>query len=112
MFFNILSWALIVAGSIFLLIGSIGLIRLPDVFARMHAAGIVDTLAVCLLAAGMGVQAGLSLVTVKLGLILMFMFFASPTSTHALAKAALDGGVQPQIKEDQRPDKRRLGAES
>ena len=79
MFFNILSWALIVAGSIFLLIGSIGLIRLPDVFARMHAAGIVDTLAVCLLAAGMGVQAGLSLVTVKLGLILMFMFFASPT---------------------------------
>ena len=112
MFFNILSWALIVAGSIFLLIGSIGLIRLPDVFARMHAAGIVDTLAVCLLAAGMGVQAGLSLVTVKLGLILMFMFFASPTSTHALAKAALDGGVKPQIKEDQRPDKKRLGAES
>ena len=111
MFFNILSWALIVGGSTFLLIGSIGLIRLPDVFARMHAAGIVDTLAVCLLAAGMGVQAGLSLVTVKLGLILMFMFFASPTSTHALAKAALDGGVQPQIKEDQRPDKRRLGAE-
>ena len=112
MFFNILSWALIVAGSIFLLIGSIGLIRLPDVFARMHAAGIVDTLAVCLLAIGMGVQAGLSLVTVKLGLILMFMFFASPTSTHALAKAALDGGVKPQIKEDQRPDKKRLGAES
>ena len=112
MFFNILSWALIVAGSIFLLIGSIGLIRLPDVFARMHAAGIVDTLAVCLLAAGMGVQAGLSLVTVKLGLILLFMFFASPTSTHALAKAALDGGVQPQIIEDQRPDKKRLGAES
>ena len=56
MFFNILSWALIVAGSIFLLIGSIGLIRLPDVFARMHAAGIVDTLAVGLLAIGMGVR--------------------------------------------------------
>ena len=111
MFFNILSWAFIVTGSIFLLIGAIGLIRLPDVFARMHAAGIVDTLAVGLLAAGMGLQAGLSLVTVKLGLILLFMFFASPTSTHALDKAALDGGVQPQIKEDQRPDKRRLGAE-
>jgi len=112
MFFNILSWALIVAGSIFLLIGSIGIIRLPDVFTRMHAAGIVDTLAVSLLVFGMGIQAGLSLVTVKLGLILLFMFFASPTSTHALAKAALDGGVQPQITEDQRPDKRRLGAES
>ena len=111
MIFEILSWAFILTGCVFLLIGAIGLIRLPDVFARMHAAGIIDTLAVGLLALGMGVQAGLSLVTVKLGLILLFMFFASPTSTHALAKAALDGGVQPQINEDQRPDKRRLGAE-
>ena len=111
MFLNILSWALIVTGSIFLLIGSIGLIRLPDVFARMHAAGIVDTLSIGLLVSGMAFQAGLTLVTVKLGLILLFMFFASPTSTHALAKAALDGGVEPKIAEDQRPDKRRLGAE-
>ena len=111
MFLNILSWALIVTGSIFLLIGSIGLIRLPDVFARMHAAGIVDTLSIGLLVSGMAFQAGLTLVTVKLGFILLFMFFASPTSTHALAKAALDGGVEPNIGEDQRPDKRRLGAE-
>ena len=111
MFVNILSWGLIVTGSIFLLIGSIGLIRLPDVFARMHAAGIVDTLSIGLLVSGMAFQAGLTLVTVKLGLILLFMFFASPTSTHALAKAALDGGVEPRIAEDQRPDKRRLGAE-
>ena len=111
MFLNILSWALIVTGSIFLLIGSIGLIRLPDVFARMHAAGIVDTLSIGFLFSGMAFQAGLTLVTVKLGLILLFMFFASPTSTHALAKAALDGGVKPNIGEDQRPDKRRLGAE-
>ena len=57
MFFNILSWALIVSGSSFLLIGSIGLIRLPDVFARMHAAGIVATLAVSLLVIGMGILA-------------------------------------------------------
>ena len=105
MFFNILSWALIVAGSIFLLIGSIGLIRLPDVFARMHAAGIVDTLAVSLLVIGMGIQAGLSLVTVKLGLILLFMFFASPTSTHALAKAAIAGGIKPILHEDRRKKK-------
>ena len=111
MFLNILSWELIVTVSIFLLIGSIGLIRLPDVFSRMHAAGIVDTLSIGLLVSGMAFQAGLSLVTVKLGFILLFMFFASPTSTHALAKAALDGGVKPNIGEDQCPYKRRLGAE-
>ena len=62
MFLNILSWTLIVTGSIFLLIGSIGLIRLPDVFARMHAAGIVDTLSLGLLVSGMAFQAGLTLV--------------------------------------------------
>ncbi|HIO39876.1 MAG TPA: monovalent cation/H(+) antiporter subunit G [Rhodospirillales bacterium] len=111
MLLDILSWFFILAGSGFLVIGGVGLLRLPDVFTRMHAAGMVDTLALTLLIIGMAVQSGLSLVTVKLFLILLFMFFASPTSTHALAKASLDGGVKPKVDEDQRPDDRRLGAE-
>ena len=111
MIFDILSWISIVTGSAFLLTGALGLLRLPDVFTRMHAAGLVDTLAMTLLIIGMAFQAGLTLVTVKLFLILLFMFFASPTSTHALAKASLDGGIKPEINEDRRPDNRRLGAE-
>jgi len=111
MFLDFLSWVFILAGSTFLLIGSVGLIRLPDVFSRMHAAGLIDTLATTLLIIGMTFQAGLTLVTVKLFLIILFIFFASPTSTHALAKAALDGGVKPEVDEDQRPDEHRLGAE-
>ena len=111
MFFDALSWFFILAGSGFLVIGGVGLLRFPDVFTRMHAAGIVDTLALTFLIIGMAIQSGLSIVTVKLFLILLFMFFASPTITHALAKASLDGGVTPEVDEDQRPDDRRLGAE-
>ena len=111
MLWDIFSWIAIITGSIFLVIGSVGLIRMPDMFTRSHAAGVTETLATYLLILGMAFQAGLSLVTVKLLVIGLFMFFASPTSTHALTRAALDGGMKPKIDEDRRPDDRRLGAE-
>ena len=97
---DILSWIFIVAGSTFVLIGAIGLIRFPDVFCRMHAAGITDTLGVDLIILGMIFQAGLSIVSVKLALIVLFLFFASPTATHALAQAALGSGLKPRLEED------------
>jgi len=92
---DILSWALIVAGSAFAIIGAVGLLRLPDVYARMHAAGITDTLGAGLILAGLAVQAGWTLVTVKLVLIYVFLLFTSPTSTYALANAAFTGGLEP-----------------
>lgn len=91
---DIVSWALIVTGSVFLLIGAIGIIRMPDFFTRLHAAGITDTMGAALLVAGMMVQAGLSLVTVKLFLIGAFLFFTSPTATHAIANAAFVAGMR------------------
>ena len=109
MVWDILSWIAIISGCVFLLIGSVGLIRLPDMFTRSHAAGVTEPLATYLLLLGMALQAGLSLVTLKLFIIALFMFFASPTSTHALAKAALDGGMKPEVDEDRRPDDRKLG---
>ncbi len=92
---DIASWACLIAGSLFALIGAAGIIRLPDVFARMHGAGIVDTLGMGLILAGLMIHEGFTLVTVKLILIVVFIFFASPTTTHALARAALNGGVKP-----------------
>ena len=92
---DILSWAFLVAGSVFILIGAVGIIRLPDMFARMHAAGIIDTTGAGLILVGLAFQAGLSLVTVKLILIIVFILFTSPTTTHALARAALNGGIKP-----------------
>ncbi len=104
MFIDILSWILIVIGGTFSIISAVGILRLPDVYTRMHAAGIGDTLALGALCGGMILQAGWTIVTIKLLLILLFMFFASPTTTHALAKAAIAGGLKPLIDEDRRED--------
>ena len=98
--FDTVSWAFIVAGGVLSLIGAWGLLRLPDVFSRCHGAGIIDTLGMGLILTGCMVQAGLSLVTVKLVLIIVFILFTSPATTHALARAAILGGVKPLLDED------------
>lgn len=92
-----LSWVCLMGGVAFALIGAVGMLRLPDVFARMHAAGIIDTLAAGLVLLGLGLQAPSWLVAVKLLLIFVFILFTSPTATHALARAALHGGVKPML---------------
>ena len=92
-----LSWALLMAGAVFLFIGGVGLLRLPDFYCRIHAAGLTDTLGAGLILAGLVVQAGWTLVAVKLLLIFAFLFLTSPTATHALARAALLNGVEPQL---------------
>lgn len=92
---DIASWACLVAGSVFALIGAIGIVRLPDVYSRMHGAGMIDTLGAALILLGLMLQSGHWLVTVKLLLIGVFLFFTSPTTTFALARAALNAGVKP-----------------
>lgn len=90
-----IAYTLIFAGAGFCLVGAIGVLRFPDVFARMHSAGITDTLGALLVVSGLIVLAGPSLAAVKLVFILAFLGMTSPTSTHALAKAALHGGEKP-----------------
>ena len=83
-------------GVIFILIGALGLIRLPDVYARIHAAGIIDTAGVAFFILGMICLSGWSLVTVKLILIGIFLFFTSPISGHAIARVAHLSGIKPE----------------
>jgi len=97
---NAASWALILAGSFFVVVGAVGLVRMPDVYTRMHAASVADTLGVGLLFAGLMLQAGVGLVALKLFIILILFFFIGPVSTHALAQAALHAGIVPQLAED------------
>ena len=94
---DLVSWILILGGSVFAIIGGVGMIRLPDVYARMHGASLTDTLGAGLIVAGLAVQAGFTLVTVKLILIMIFLIFTSPTSTYALANAAFTRGLQPML---------------
>lgn len=96
-YLDILTWLFVIPGALLLIIGGIGMLSLPDVFARMHGAGIIDTLGAELILVGLMFQAGMTLVTIKLGLILVFVFFTSPTATHALARACLNAGVTPKV---------------
>ena len=98
---DLTSWLLIIVGSAFLLVGAIGIIRLPDIFSRMHGAGIIDTMGTAMLFSGMFLQAGFTVVSIKLFMILLFLMFTSPTTTHALARAALDAGLKPLVAKDE-----------
>ncbi len=94
-----LSWALLVGGALMSFVGAVGMIRFPDVFTRMHPAGVIDTGGASLILLGLMVQAAIEyqsiLLVVKLAFILFFLLFTSPTATHALAKSALAGRVKP-----------------
>ena len=82
-------------GSASLLLGVIGVWRMPDLFTRLHAASVVDTMAVILILLGLALQAPSAGVLVKLLLILFFILFTTPVAAHALAKSALHGGERP-----------------
>ncbi len=92
---DVLSWISIISGLFFMIVGTVGVLRMPDVFTRLHAAGMTDTMGAGLLILGMCLQAGLGLVLVRLVIVYAFLMFTSPISTHALARAALAGGVEP-----------------
>ncbi|PHS42049.1 MAG: cation:proton antiporter [Robiginitomaculum sp.] len=89
--------ALMIAGVFFVIAGAIGVIRLPDFYTRMHAAGVTDTLGAELIIFGLIVQAGFSQTSLKLVLIAFFLFLTSPTATHAVVGAAWQSGLKPKL---------------
>ncbi|MDX2288297.1 MAG: monovalent cation/H(+) antiporter subunit G [Hyphomicrobiaceae bacterium] len=95
------SWILICTGSFVILTGAIGMLRMPDVFTRMHAASLIDSLGAALLILGLMLQAPGVLVALKLAFVLALLFFLGPVVTHALAQAAL-GQLDPMLDEDRR----------
>ena len=98
MLIDILSWILLTSGGIFVLVGGIGALRLPNFYTRMHAASVTDTMGTFLVLGGGMLQAGLSLAAVKLAAILAFLVLTGPTASYALANAALLPGIKPDIK--------------
>lgn len=97
---DILSWACLVAGGFFCCVGALGLVRMPELYTRMHSASVTDTMGAGLVLAGLIIQAGFTLISVKLLLIGLLLFFTGPTATHALAKAAYTRGVMPKAHEE------------
>ena len=99
---DIASWIFLLLGGFFTIVGMIGLVRMPEIFTRMHGASVTDTLGVGFLILGMMLQAGFSLVALKLLFILALFVFTGPVVTHALAQAALHEGIKPLLAEDRR----------
>jgi len=91
---DIMSWVLLLAGSIFVLIGAFGIWRLPDFYTRLHPAGLTDTMGAGLILLGLLLQVETFIVGIKLLIIGGFLLFTSPTTCHATARAALAAGLR------------------
>ncbi|HEX7775243.1 MAG TPA: monovalent cation/H(+) antiporter subunit G [Parvibaculum sp.] len=90
------SWLLFGTGGLVLVVGALGMVRLPDFWSRIHAAGMIDTVGAEFMLAGMMLQSGWTLTTLKLVLIGLFLLIAGPTASHAVANAAWSAANKPQ----------------
>lgn len=95
---TILSSVCLLVGAFFGLSAAIGVIRLPDFYSRIHAAGVSDTLAAFLILLGLALLATHWIEVAKLAMVFAFLAFTSPTATHALSKAAKHSGLKPWTK--------------
>ena len=97
---NVITILLLLVGAFFMLAGTIGFVRFPDFYSRMHATGKCDTLGEGLMLVALIIYGGATFVSVKILFLIVFILLANPTSTHAIAKAAYDVGLEPWRKLD------------
>ena len=86
---------LCVLGGLLSLTGTVGVLRFPDFYTRMHAASVTDTSGAAVLLFGMALMAPDWVVVAKLAAIWLFLFLTGPTASHAIANAAHTAGFQP-----------------
>lgn len=99
---DIVSWFLLLGGGVFVFIGGLGALRMPDLYTRMHAVGLTDSVGSILVLFGATLQAGLSLAAAKLAIIIVFLLLTCPTAGYALARAARLSGLEPRMFQDRR----------
>lgn len=92
---NLLGVMLIVPGLVLLAIGALGAVRLPDFYCRSHAIGVTDTLGTLLVVTGVALTCGWTILTLKMMLLVIFIYIANPTITHVLVRAAYRSGLKP-----------------
>ena len=99
---------LLLAGLFFFTGGAIGILRFPDFYSRLHPAGKLDTLGLFLSMTGLALfglhhfSLGALLTSIKIMLIVVFVFLASPTATHAIVDAGVRAGLEPWVKGEER----------
>jgi len=99
---NTLALIFIAIGLFFMVVGAVGLIRLPDFYTRAHASGKCDTLGEGMMLIGFILYEGMTLIAVKLVLLVIFIFITSPTAVHSLVNVAHSRNIAPWKKGDER----------
>ena len=94
-FLDIVSWVLLVVGGLVAVISGIGLLRLPDLYTRLHAASMLDSLGALCVFIGLALQAETVAVAVKLLLAPAFLLLTTATAAHVLSKSARRAGLEP-----------------
>lgn len=93
-------WAaavVVTLGTLLMLVGSVGLIRLPDFYTRTHAASKIDTLGIMLVLSGLALEEGPTIEAAKLIVVMLFVLISTPVSSHALARTAYMAGYEPEL---------------
>ncbi len=98
-----------VSGLFFILGGTLGVLRLPDFFTRLHAAGMTDTLGAELILLGLIIQEGFTQLSLKFLFVSLFLLLTSPTATHAVANAAYQAGLKPLLGRYKAPNPAEIG---
>lgn len=92
---KIIALIFLFSGFFFTAVAALGVIRFPDFYTRLHAAGKGDTLGIALSIIGLALYNGFNLVSIKLLFIVIFIFIANPIGTHVLSRAAFKSGIKP-----------------
>lgn len=95
MWLDIASCVLLTLGGVCVFVGGVGVLRMPDLYTRMHAASVTDTAGPLLVMLALALQAGWTLPLFKLAAVVAFLLVTSPTSAYALANAAMLSGHRP-----------------
>ncbi|PRR78922.1 Na(+)/H(+) antiporter subunit G [Clostridium liquoris] len=84
---TIIAGIFIFGGLFFFMVGTLGILRFPDVFTRIHSAAKCDTLGALLSLMGLIIFNGFNWTALKLILVLIFIWITNPTATHLIGKA-------------------------
>ncbi|WZL73357.1 monovalent cation/H(+) antiporter subunit G [Clostridiaceae bacterium 35-E11] len=84
----ILMGIFLLGGLFFFVVGTVGILRFPDLFTRAHSAAKCDTLGAVLCLMALMIYSGFTYVSFKLLLVIVFLWITNPTATHLITKAA------------------------
>ena len=90
---------LMVIGLYFLVVGAIGMLRLPDVFSRAHALSLTDSLGAIFVLAGLAVHEGFTVNFLRIVVVLLLVYLMNPVISHATLRAAYRNGKRPSAEE-------------